>query len=219
MSNNEDFYQKFNSNSSQKGSFKSNVFVPFVSGILGASLVLGFAFGLPNVRNNLQNSTSNSENKNLVNENTLGVVDFISLQKYSDTATYAANKVLPSIVGIKVEYTITTNFMQKLSSVGSAEGSGIIISEDGYILTNCHVINTSDSSMYYEMSDATKVYVYLYNDETPYEATIVGIDEKTDLAVIKIEKDGLVAAEIGDSSSIKIGEFAMAVRKSFRNAK
>lgn len=218
MSDNEDFYQKFNSNSSKKGSFKSNVFLPFICGVLGASLVLGIAFNIPNVKNNLE-TNNYSDSANIESDSNSGTVDYVSLQKYSDTATYAANKVLPSIVGIKVEYTITSNFLQRMSSVGAAEGSGIIISEDGYILTNSHVINTSDYSIYYEISEANKVYVHLYNDETPYEATIVGIDEKTDLAVIKIEKDGLTKAELGDSSSIKIGEFAMAVRKSFRNAK
>ena len=211
MGKNDDFYAKFNSSSSKKGTFKSNVFVPFISGILGASLVIGICFGIPSVKNRLQNSNNNSsvlEGKSNVSSETSKLV---SLTNYSDTATYAANKVLPSIVGIKVEYTITSNFMQMMSQVGSAEGSGVIISKDGYILTNSHVINTSDSSIYYEISDANKVNVYLYNDETPYEAKIIGIDEKTDLAVIKIEKDDLTPAELGDSSSIKIGEFAMAV--------
>ena len=213
MSSNDDFYKKFNSSSSKKRNFKSNVFVPFLSGILGASLVIGICFGIPSVRNKLKNVNLNSENNsiNIQQSSNQGTVDYISLKNYSDTTTYAANKVLPSIVGIKVEYTITSNFLQKISQVGSAEGSGVIITSDGYILTNSHVINTSDSSIYYEMSEATKIYVYLYNDETPYEATIIGIDEKTDLAVIKIEKDDLTPAELGDSSSIKIGEFAMAV--------
>lgn len=140
-----------------------------------------------------------------------GTVDFVSLKSYTDTATFAANKVLPSIVGITVEYTVTSNFMHGVSQLASAEGSGIIMSTDGYILTNNHIINSADSSVYYEVSEATKVYVYLYNDETPYEAQIIGTDEETDLAVIKIEKEGLTAAELADSSTIKIGEFAMAV--------
>ena len=140
-----------------------------------------------------------------------GTVNFISLNSYSDTATFAANKVLPSIVGITVEYTVTSNFIQGMSGLGSAEGSGIIMSEDGYILTNNHIIDSADSSIYYEVSEATKVYVYLYNDETPYEAEIIGTDEQTDLAVIKINKINLTAAELGDSSSVKIGEFTMAV--------
>ncbi len=54
---------------------------------------------------------------------------------------------------------------------------------------------------------ANKVTVYLYNDETPYEAKIIGTDEQTDLAVIKIEKTGLPAAESSDSDLVKVGEF------------
>ena len=61
--------------------------------------------------------------------------------------------------------------------------------------------------------------VYLYNDSTEYEAKIVGTDSETDLAVIKIEKNGLTPATLGDSDSVRVGEFVMAARKSFRNAK
>ena len=214
MSENEDFYSKFNTNSQKRHTFKSNIFVPFLSGILGASLVLGLTFGVPNIRKSVlpnPNTTFNSNNSELNPSTNNGTVNFISLNNYSDTATFAANKILPSIVGITVEYTVTSNFMYGGSQLASAEGSGIIISQDGYILTNNHIINSADSSIYYEVSEATKVYVYLYNDKTPYEAKIIGTDEQTDLAVIKIEKDELVAAELGDSSSIKIGEFAMAV--------
>ena len=175
--------------------------------------MLGICFGIPNIRKNIITS-ANSNNLNVSNSssnNESGVVDYISLNKYSDTAVYSASKVLPSIVGIKVEYTVTSTFMPGSSSLAQAEGSGIIISNDGYILTNNHIINSSDSSIYYEVSKAAKVYVYLYNDETAYEAKIIGTDEETDLAVIKIEKDSLTPAELGDSSSIKIGEFAMAI--------
>ena len=97
------------------------------------------------------------------------------------------------------------------SSTATATGSGIIISEDGYILTNNHVVSSSESESYYQVSEATKVTVTLFDDETEYEAKIVGTDEETDLAVIKIEKTGLTKAEFADSDSIKVGEFAMAV--------
>ena len=216
MNDNDSFYQKFDSGTSKKGNFKSNFFLPFISGILGSLLVIGTCFGVPSVRNKIENSDSQNTTVTNPSDSTSGTLDYVSLKNYSDTAIYAANKVLPSIVGIKVEYTITSNFFQYLTQESSAEGSGVIISKDGYILTNCHVVNTSDSSIYYEMSEATKIYVYLYGDETPYEAKIIGVDEKTDLAVIKIEKEGLTPAELGDSSSLKIGEFAMAIRKSFR---
>ncbi len=212
MDDNKDFYKNFDLNSSKKSNAKSNFFIPFLSGILGASLVVGIAFGVPNIRKTLGNTNSvNANTSNTIETSNSGTVDFVSLNNYSDTAIYAANKVLPSIVGITVEYTVKSNFIQGLSQQASAEGSGIIMSSDGYILTNNHIINSSDSSIYYEVSEAAKVYVYLYNDTTPYEAKIIGTDEKTDLAVIKIDKDGLTPAELADSASVKIGEFAMAI--------
>ena len=215
MSENDDIYKKFNLDTKKSGSFKSNIFVPFISGALGATLVVGLAFGSPKIRKSLITYTPSeiSDSNNSINGETSnsGVVDYVSLNNYSDTAVFAASKVLPSIVGIKVDYTITSNFMQGMSQASQAEGSGIIISKDGYILTNNHIINSADSSIYYEVSEATKVSVYLYNDETPYEAKIIGTDEQTDLAIIKIEKDNLTVAELGDSNSVKIGEFAMAI--------
>ncbi len=212
MDDNKDFYKNFDLNSSKKSNAKSNFFIPFLSGILGASLVVGIAFGVPNIRKTLGNTNSvNANTSNTIETSNSGTVNFVSLNNYSDTAIYAANKVLPSIVGITVEYTVKSNFIQGLSQQASAEGSGIIMSSDGYILTNNHIINSSDSSIYYEVSEAAKVYVYLYNDTTPYEAKIIGTDEKTDLAVIKIDKDGLTPAELADSASVKIGEFAMAI--------
>ena len=97
------------------------------------------------------------------------------------------------------------------NSTATATGSGIIISEDGYILTNNHVVSSSSSESYYAVSEATKLTVTLFNDETEYEAKVVGTDEQTDLAVIKIDKTGLPKAEFADSDNIKVGEFAMAV--------
>ena len=79
-------------------------------------------------------------------------------------------------------------------------------------MTNNHVIsNNNNNNSYYEVSDAKSVKVTLYNDETVYDAKIIGKDDKTDLAVIKIDKTGLTKAEIGNSDSVKVGEFAMAV--------
>lgn len=215
MSENDDIYKKFNLNIKKSNDFKSSIFIPFLSGLLGASIVIGLCFGVPSIREKLldYNSSEISNSSNSINIQTSDseVANYVSLTNYSDTAVYSANKVLPSIVGIKVDYTITSNFMQGMSQSSQAEGSGIIISNDGYILTNNHIINSTDSSVYYEVSKATKVTVYLYNDETPYEAKIIGTDEQTDLAVIKIEKDDLTSAELGDSDSVKIGEFAMAI--------
>ncbi len=214
MDDNENFYKKFNSDppkSVKTKKFTTTFLYPFLSGILGAVLVVGIVFGSTNISSLLSKASDSSDSSDSSSSSNTGVVDYVSLSNYSDTAVYAASKVLPSIVGITVEYTVTSSFSQSLSQVAEAEGSGIIMSSDGYILTNNHIISSSDSSVYYEVSEAVNVYVYLYDDDTPYEATIIGTDEETDLAVIKIDKDGLTAAELGDSDSVKVGEFVLAI--------
>ena len=198
--------------------FGKSVLLPFFSGVVGCAVVVGTCFGVPSVRTRLIGNTNSSSISSSNNSSTQsdGYVKQTSLENYSDTSVYAANKILPSIVGIKIEYTVnaTSLFGRTASANATASGSGIIISEDGYILTNHHVISSSDSSdnsAYYQISDAAKITVTLFNDETEYEAKIVGKDEQTDLAVIKIEKTGLTKAEFADSDSVKVGEFAMAV--------
>ncbi len=206
---------------STKSGFGKSVLIPFCSGVLGCAVVIGTCFGVPSIRTKIigSNPGITINNSSSAPSNSKGYVSEVSLTNYSDTAVYAANKILPSIVGIKIEYTINNTMMQMFGRPGTttatASGSGIIISEDGYILTNNHVVsNTSSSdtsSSYYQISEANKLTVTLFNDETEYEAKIIGKDEQTDLAVIKIEKTGLSKAEFADSDSIKVGEFAMAV--------
>ena len=205
-------------NNSSKGSFRSSIFVPFISGVLGCSLVLGTCFGVPNIRDKIvggSNSTNSTsyEDTGIINPN------LVSLSNYSDTAVYASSKILPSIVGISITYDVTTSNYFSMFGFGggnsttqaTASGSGIIISEDGYIVTNNHVVSSESQSTYYEISEAKSIKIKLFNDETQYDATIVGKDSQTDLAVLKIEKTGLTAAEFADSDSVKVGEFAMAV--------
>ena len=132
----------------------------------------------------------------------------VSLSNYSDTAIYAADKVLPSIVGISISYDVS--FWGRTQEAEAA-GSGVIISQDGYILTNNHVVSSSDSTSYYEVSEAKKVTVTLSDGKETYDAKIVGTDKQTDLAIIKIEANNLTAAEIGNSDNIKVGEFVLAV--------
>ena len=197
----------------KKSNFGRNVVLPFFSGVVGCAVVLGTCFGVPTIRNQIM-GTTNSSTSNTSNAQTTGYVDQVSLSNYSDTAVYAANKILPSIVGIQIEYNVTSMFSifgGSQTSTATATGSGIIISDDGYILTNNHVVSSSEAEAYYQVSEATKITVTLFNDDTPYEATIVGTDEETDLAVIKIDATGLTQAEFADSDSIKVGEFAMAV--------
>ena len=197
---------------------KQNVVIPFLSGVIGCTVVIGTCFGIPSIKEKLIGDTPSSISTITTGDSSAGTVDFVKLSDYSDTAVYASNKILPSIVGIKITYNVTTSSMysffgdnEKSTAEASASGSGIIISNDGYILTNNHVVDSSSKSVYYEISEAKSVKVKLYNDKTEYEAKIVGKDSQTDLAVLKIDKNDLTAAEFADSDKVKVGEFAMAV--------
>lgn len=198
-----------NSFQSEKGGFAKSIILPFVSGIVGATLVMGVCFSVPQIKNKIMGEIQTGNTTTVGSGNyTTSSNNLVSLSNYSDTSVGVAEKVLPSIVGIRVEYNVNSIFYRQ-TSTATAEGSGVIISEDGYILTNNHIV--SNSSSYYQVSEASRIVVYLYNDPTEYEAKIVGTDEETDLAVIKIEKTGLTPAELGDSNQVKIGEFAMAI--------
>ena len=199
--------------------FGKTILLPFISGVVGCSVVIGTCFGVPSIKEKLIGDTTVEASINHTGgEGTTS--NLISLSNYSNTAVYAANKILPSIVGIEVSFTATSNsffgFGQPVTSTATATGSGIIISEDGYIVTNNHVVSGSSSSYsYYELSEATSVKVKLnsntYGDDAIFDAKIVGKDSQTDLAVLKIEKTGLTAAEFADSDEAVVGEFAMAV--------
>ena len=200
----------------QSSGFGRTIFLPFVSGMLGCALVIGTCFGVPSVKEKLVGETTVNTVQTSTPSGT--TTNLISLSNYSNTAVFAANKILPSIVGIQVTYTTTTNsifgFGMPTTSEATATGSGIIISEDGYIVTNNHVIDTSSSSSsysYYDISDATSVKIKLHGSDELYDAKIVGKDSQTDLAVLKIDKTGLTAAEFADSDAAAVGEFAMAV--------
>lgn len=196
----------------KKMNLTKQVIIPFISGIAGSAIVISGCLFIPNIRNNLfnNNNTANSSTVPSTSSNSANY-SLVSLNNFSDTSIGVAQKVLPSVVGIKVEYSVSSIFYRTGSSTATAEGSGVIISNDGYILTNNHIINTSSTSSFYEVGKANKISVYLYNDETEYEGKIIGTDEQTDLAVIKIDKSNLTAAELGNSDSLQVGEFAMAI--------
>ena len=204
----------FSSNNSFKKSsikhsgsgFGKSVFVPFISGIVGATLVLGTCFSVPSIKQKLLNT---SDLKPVITTSSTGDNKVVSLSNYSDTSISVAEKVLPSVVGITVTYQISSIFGG--SSSAEATGSGIIISEDGYILTNNHVISSESTYSFYAIQEATGLKVNLYGDTESYDATVVGTDSYTDLAVIKIDKTGLTPATLGDSGNVKVGEFVMAI--------
>jgi len=107
-----------------------------------------------------------------------------------------------SVVGIKVN--VKSNLVYQTSS--SSEGSGIIYNENGYIITNYHVIESAIKN-----SQNSTIYVTFSNSDEELEAKYIGGDEVTDLAVIKVEKEGLTAATFGDSDILKVGELAVAI--------
>lgn len=207
-------YKEFkNSEKKFNFGFAKNVLAPFLFVVIGSVTVIAVSLNVPTIKENIvkklvsvESPNSYGDNTNTANINT----QMVSLVGYSETGVGVASKVRPSIVGIEVEYSVNSIFY-KNKSTATAAGSGIIISEDGYILTNNHIVNSSSTSYYYELGKANKVTVTLYNDSTKYDATIVGTDSQTDLAVIKIEKNGLKAAELGDSDAVQVGEFAMAI--------
>lgn len=134
------------------------------------------------------------------------------VDKTDEPVTAIAEKAAPSVVGINVEYTYSDSFFG--TQEGGGQGSGIIISQDGYILTNNHVVeaaaNTGTSRKRFQ--NTGRITVILPNQpDKSYEATIVGLDAKSDIAVIKIDAKNLPVAEIGDSDNLKIGELAVAI--------
>ncbi len=202
-----DFVQKFNySKKSNKKQIATTVVASFVSAVVGGACALGVYVGL-NKEPAKALETSKTNTGSIV-ETSNPNLSQVSLTNYSDTAIYAAQKALPSMVSISVEYDV--NYMGMKKAVAGS-GSGVILSEDGYILTNNHVISSADSSSFYQVSDAKSIKVKIYGDDTEYSAEIIGTDSQTDLAVLKIDKTGLTAAEFGDSSSVQIGEFVLAI--------
>ena len=104
------------------------------------------------------------------------------------TTPQIIEKTLPSVVGVSIT-----------SATGTGTGSGIVFSEDGYIVTNQHVINNAQSI------------VVTLSDGTEHAATLIGQDERTDLAVVKINATGLTPAVIGDSDALVQGETVLVI--------
>jgi len=130
-------------------------------------------------------------------------------EAFNNAFILAAEKVTPSIVQITVVTTVKNKFpgefhfffpfKDDIPKEQQGGGSGIIISEDGYILTNNHVVE-----------DAKQVTVTLH-DKREFDAEVIGTDPLTDLAVIKIDADHLPVAYLGDSDKIRVGQWVMAI--------
>lgn len=126
--------------------------------------------------------------------------------------TAAAEMSVNSVVHVKTESTVASQFnnpwfdyfgFDTSPQIQRGSGSGVIISNDGYLITNNHVIE-----------GAQKIVVSL-NNNTTYDATIVGTDPATDLAVLKIDANNLPALRFGNSDGVRIGEWVLAVGNPF----
>lgn len=125
------------------------------------------------------------------------VLDIISIdtsREMTPAEVYSAN--VNSTVGITTS--VTTNFWG-FHTTSAAAGSGFILTDDGYVITNHHVIENSDS-----------ITVSLY-DGTAYEAELIGYDAGNDIAVLKVEAEGLTPVVIGDSENLNVGDSVIAI--------
>jgi serine protease Do len=115
----------------------------------------------------------------------------------------AAAKSTPAVVFIESIIEESDNFF-RLPNRGLASGSGVIVSKDGYIVTNNHVV---------EKANKVKV---LLNDNREFDASLIGMDPTTDIALLKIEEDNLPYLDFGNSDSSLVGEWVLAVGNPLR---
>ena len=176
----------------------------FITVLLSVLLSVLAAYGVVKAAN-----IGNSEKVALVQDGTVTKTVNLAQSDYPDL-TYAAEAAVEAVVYVEVtatqQYQIDDPFFRFFFGESSPQsrqvqgsGSGVIIRQDGYIVTNNHVV-----------ANATKINVTL-NDNKTYEATVIGTDPATDVALIKIEASGLPTLQFGDSDQLRLGEWVLAV--------
>ncbi|MBS1723962.1 MAG: trypsin-like peptidase domain-containing protein [Armatimonadetes bacterium] len=119
----------------------------------------------------------------------------------------AAKAILPSVVSIDTQVE-GENWLGEHVVQDAGQGSGVVISQDGYIVTNNHVVRVNVGFGQTQIVDKVRVTFF---DGSSVSAKIVGTDPRSDLAVLKTEKTGLNPIEMGDSSKLEVGEWVVAV--------
>lgn len=152
---------------------------------------------LPSSSGQTGNNTQGNVNGNGTNPNSSG----LSIENQPTTGELSAkevyNKVAPSVVSVVTSVKGTSSG----SGSGESQGSGIVATADGYIITNAHVVNYSKNY---------QVKVILYNKKE-YTGTVVGFDKTTDLAVIKINANDLTPAKFGNADNLSVGDWVLAI--------
>jgi len=201
-SNNEPYGEDFPQKSSKKEKALSGriIVLALCFSLLGGALGAGGVLLAQKLRAEPDvSATKPSQNQTAIlqgnRENTvIDITQIDTSRQMTPAEVYAAN--VNSTVGITTS--IKTNFWG-YTSTSAASGSGFIISEDGYILTNHHVIDESDS-----------ITVSLYNGDS-YDAKLIGFDESNDIAVLKIDANGLSPVVLGDSENLNVGDSVVAI--------
>lgn len=178
---------------------RKGVSAGFVAVMLVLSILLssagGFAGAMLYTRQKVADAEISTNGAMIINK---VEIDEQSAEQLSDKPTsQITDEVADSVVEITTEVMSTNNFYGQYISQGA--GSGVIISTDGYIVTNNHVI-----------AGASSITVTL-RDESTYKATLVGTDSVVDVALLKIEATNLKAATFGDSDTLKVGDKAVAI--------
>lgn len=167
--------------------------VLFLAGFLSVSGLTGYGGAYLAMHDSVQSASAASTSAQIQNVAAADVSD----SSGGLTVSEIAEQTVDSVVEISTETVTTGNRIRQYVSEGA--GSGVIISSDGYIATNKHVIE-----------GASKIIVRLRSGEE-YSAELIGSDSKTDIAVLKISAEGLEAAVYGDSGSLITGELAVAI--------
>lgn len=148
--------------------------------------------------------TSPSNGVGIQSDSKQGNVNVTISDESANFVEAVAAKVTPSVVGVTATYTYSGGFFRQSEDITS-QGSGVIYSSDGYIITNKHVVD-------YAISYNGSVQVYLPEDPgTAIDAEVVGFDAAYDLAVLKIDRTGLNAVTIGSSADLTLGQHVVAV--------
>lgn len=181
-------------------------FSHFISALLGA-VIGGFVIyfllgGAASKDNKIAESDNNPKQQIESKENKESTKKDININADDSIESVVVKKSIDSVVGINTISEVTQNtFFGQQSGYVEGIGSGSIVTEDGYIVTNSHVVSNGD---------VTQINVLFSNGETS-EAELVWNDAALDLAIIKVKKDNLPAIELGDSDEVGIGDKAIAI--------